>query len=226
MWTKQQVESWARSNQHQYQSIELPYDFNTRTFAEKGARDSVVKEKIEFMKWPDLKNKSFLDVGCNIGAFCFDAFKRGASRVIGVDANPNRVICAQTIAEMWGYDRNKIQFVHSKVENIKNVLGVKPIFDVVTCLSLYHHLDNVFNPIKDLSLLVKPKGYLYFETPCIDMETDRDIIILKFKKDKAVRFYPTPNTMKRLLEARFDKVTYMGIRQDPRSKKHMFLAEK
>lgn len=226
MWDKGKVERWARSNQHQYQGIELPHGFNTRTYAERSVRDELVKEKIDFMQWPNLKGKSFLDVGCNIGAFCFDAYNRGASKVVGIDANPNRVKCASEIRDMWGHDRRRLQFKAGKIEELGKLVGSTPVFDVVLFLSVYHHLDNVFSPIKNLSLIVKPGGWLYFECPCIEMDTDRDVIVLKFKKDKAVRFYPTPKTMVNMLSARFRQVKYMGVRQDPRSKKHMFLAIK
>lgn len=224
MWDKIRVQKWAEQNRHQYQGIELPYGLNTRTYAERSVRDDLIKEKIDFMKWPDLKKKSFLDIGCNIGAFCFEAHKRDARESIGIDANPSRIQCANEIKSMWGYDN--ISFKTGKVESLDKVVGVQPRFDVVLFLSVYHHLDNVFNPIKDLSLIVKPGGWLYFECPCVDMDTDRDVIVLKFKKDKAVRFYPTPKTVIHMLEARFCQVKYLGVRQDPRSKKHVFLAIK
>lgn len=226
MWSKDQVQKWVKANQHHYQGINLPYGLNTRTYVERSARDVLVKEKIDFMKWPNLKGKSFLDVGSNIGAYCFEAFNKGAKKVVGIDANPGRVQCASQIRDMWGYDKKRLHFVSGKVQDLRTLVGDKPVFDVVLFLSVYHHLDNVFNPIKDLSLVVKPSGMLYFECPCIDMNTDRDVIVLKFKKDKAVRFYPTTSTMIHMLSTRFRQVEYMGIRQDPRSKKHMFLAIK
>jgi 2-polyprenyl-3-methyl-5-hydroxy-6-metoxy-1,4-benzoquinol methylase len=37
----------------------------------------------------DLQNKRVLDIGCRDGLFCFEAEKRGAAEVIGIDNDPS-----------------------------------------------------------------------------------------------------------------------------------------
>jgi len=56
----------------------------------------------------DLKNKSVLDVGCSLGFFCFEAEKRGASRVVGIDVHPGSIEKAKKIASIIG---SKVNFL-------------------------------------------------------------------------------------------------------------------
>lgn len=51
-----------------------------------------------------LEGRSLLDVGSNIGLRCLEAAQRGASRVVGLDVNPDRVQQARALATMLGLD--------------------------------------------------------------------------------------------------------------------------
>ena len=76
-----------------------------------------------------LEGRSFLDVGSNIGLRCFEAAQRGASRVMGVDVNPDRVEQARALATMLGLDV-EFQCVDADVE-LPDVSA-----DVVVCSSV------------------------------------------------------------------------------------------
>lgn len=56
---------------------------------QKGSSDSMAK--LEAIRLPDLTGKSFLDIGCNEGFFCGEALRRGASRVVGIDASEESI---------------------------------------------------------------------------------------------------------------------------------------
>src|SRR3546814_12693090 len=49
------------------------------------AGDSHTLDKLKALKLPDLKGKSFLDIGCNEGFFCGFASYQGAERSVGID---------------------------------------------------------------------------------------------------------------------------------------------
>lgn len=49
------------------------------------AGDSRTLDKLKTLRLPDLKGRSFLDVGCNEGFFCGFAHFQGASRSVGID---------------------------------------------------------------------------------------------------------------------------------------------
>lgn len=51
-----------------------------------------------------LEGRSLLDVGSNIGLRCLEAAQRGASRVVGLDVNPDRVEQARALATMLDLD--------------------------------------------------------------------------------------------------------------------------
>jgi hypothetical protein len=78
-----------------------------------------------------LQGRSVLDLGSNLGLRSFAALASGASRVVGVDANPIRVRQARVLAAHLGYE---VDFIHGDVD-----AGLPPgEFDVVLCPNLLH----------------------------------------------------------------------------------------
>lgn len=82
--------------------------------------DSDSGRKLETIKLPaDMTGKSLLDIGCNEGYFCFQAKKRGASRVLGVDMNPQLIEKARKRTpdaefanlSWWDIDNEKFDYV-------------------------------------------------------------------------------------------------------------------
>lgn len=92
----------------------------------------------------DLSGKSVLDVGCRYGFFSFEAAKRGARRVMGVDFDDDALRKAGKLREVIGSD---VEF--RKLDITKQSLNEK--FDVVLCLNVLHHLPD---PIRTLNELV------------------------------------------------------------------------
>src|SRR5687768_9381221 len=62
-------------------------------------------EKLAALHMPaSLIGKRVLDLGCNEGFFCFDAKRRGAARVVGVDRNEGFINTANERATEAGLD--------------------------------------------------------------------------------------------------------------------------
>ena len=110
-----------------------------------------IKNKVTYQKfpWHDLTNinsnsdikyeaslknvslfqKSFLDVGCNTGYFCFKAKAAGAKKVIGVDAGSNWIELAYDINKYF-FNYNDIFFLNCSVFDV----DFPHKFDVVFCI--------------------------------------------------------------------------------------------
>jgi len=126
-----------------------------------GDRD--LQHRLEVMRWGDIAwgGKDVLDIGCNLGAFCFEAANAGARRVVGVDvpfiASPMRH--AANLLRYWNMDFYGLGLpafadriaAHSGLDN----------FDVVLALSVCRHIGG-YAPW--IATLVKPGGTLILET--------------------------------------------------------------
>lgn len=126
-WSREQVEALLRSEPFGYQRIELPFGLATRGDDRRLTADRIFPA--------DMTGKTVLDLGCNSGYFCFEALRRGASRVVGVDHSETAIRGARKLAECLGA---KAEFLHRDW----NTDPVTEVFDYVLCLNVLHHLDN------------------------------------------------------------------------------------
>ena len=92
----------------------------------------------------DLSGKTVLDVGCNGGFYSIQMKSRGASRVLGIDVDPDYLRQARFAARAIGTD---IEFVEMSVYDIAS-LGER--FDIVLFLGVLYHLRH---PLLALDLL-------------------------------------------------------------------------
>jgi SAM-dependent methyltransferase len=97
-----------------------------QTFDRDGASDS--EAKLKAIQLPvDLHGKRFLDLGCNEGYFCFEAQRRGAERIVGIDRS----------AEFIGRARKRgrgIEFLNRSWTELPDER-----FDVIVMLSALHY---------------------------------------------------------------------------------------
>lgn len=135
-WSREQVEQMLREDDFSYQDIALPYGLST------GGVDRSATARAIFPD--DMSGKSVLDLGAKFGYFCFEALRRGADRVVGVDVAPDSIRKARLLADCLGY---KATFEQLDVESDP----IEERFDYVLCLNLLHHLKN---PIATLDKLI------------------------------------------------------------------------
>jgi tRNA (mo5U34)-methyltransferase len=105
----------------------------------------------------DLTGKSVLDIGCNGGFYSMEMKRRGASRVLGIDADADYLAQARFAAEV--YDLN-IEFQEMSVYD---VASLKERFDLVLFMGVLYHLRH---PLLALDLLSEHvvKDCLVFQT--------------------------------------------------------------
>ncbi|MCB1378330.1 MAG: methyltransferase domain-containing protein [Alphaproteobacteria bacterium] len=136
-WPKERIEALLRSEDYSYQRIELPHGLMTPGKARAASAAQIFPD--------DLTGKTVLDLGCNHGFFCFEAVKRGAARVVGIDYSPEIIRRAKLLAEAMGVT------VEFEVRDI-NHQPITERFDYVLCLNLLHHLDD---PLLQLDRLMR-----------------------------------------------------------------------
>ena len=94
----------------------------------------------------DLSGKSLLDVGCNAGFYSFEAAGRGASRVLGVDAQRHLVRQARFCARALG--AKGVEFEKMSVYDLDaRRMGQ---FDVTLALGLVYHLKHLVLALEKL----------------------------------------------------------------------------
>ena len=162
-WTKEQVEELLRKEQFRYQRIELPFGLATA-----GQDRSSTAVRI----FPDnLAGKSVLDLGCSSGYFCFEAAKRGAKRVLGIDVEPDVIRKNRLLADCLGLN------VEFQAHDIEATLPDEQ-FDYVLCLNVLHHL---VNPLSVLDNLVKvTREHLVLEMASLGTHDQRWLSVFPF----------------------------------------------
>jgi tRNA (mo5U34)-methyltransferase len=92
----------------------------------------------------DLSGKSVLDIGCNGGFYSIEMKRRGASRVVAIDHDPDYLAQAQLAAQVLGLE---IEFQQLSVYDVP-LLGGR--FDVVIFMGVLYHLRH---PLLALDLI-------------------------------------------------------------------------
>ena len=105
-------------------------------------------------EWKDLK---VLDVGCGGGFTCEFMAKRGA-QVSGVDISEVSVATAQSHAKESGLE---IDYRISKGEKLPHEDNT---FDVVTCVDVLEHVEDVDQVVREIHRVLKPGGTFLFDT--------------------------------------------------------------
>ncbi len=100
-------------------------------------------------------NLDILDVGCGGGLLC-EPLSRLGSNVTGIDAAKTNIEVAKIHMQQSGLD---INYLNMKPEEIKDKK-----FDVILCMEIIEHVENVNFFIESCIKLLKPKGLIFFAT--------------------------------------------------------------
>jgi 2-polyprenyl-3-methyl-5-hydroxy-6-metoxy-1,4-benzoquinol methylase len=142
IWTKERIEDLLKRENFTYQRIELPFGLATD-----GADRSATARAI----FPEsLKGKSVLDIGCNNGFFCYEAARRGAARVVGLDVEPDMIRKNRVLADVLGVD---VEFKVADLDREKIVES----FDYVLCLNVLHHLRYPLYTLDNLAEITRER---------------------------------------------------------------------
>lgn len=124
--------------------FQLPSGQVTRSYGE-GELDAIHETRLKMMdaaiaaNMPGgLAGRTAVDLACHQGYFSTELAKRGAQRVLGIDARPEHVADSTMIAQAMNLPQ--FEAVQSDVHAV--TAGRYGKFDLVLCFGLIYHLEN------------------------------------------------------------------------------------
>ncbi len=99
----------------------------------------------------DLKGLSVLDVGCNAGFFAFQAKRRGADYVCGVDLKKEYIDQANFCNEVLGYD------VDFRVLSVYELEKLDRQFDLVFFVGILYHCKYLNTAVEQISKVTRKR---------------------------------------------------------------------
>lgn len=119
------------------------------------------KESLEKLI-PDLRNKTFLDIGCGSGLFSIAASALGARKVVGFDVDTEAVETSKKLIEkisQWDGDIKK-DAIEFKVESILRENPDLKRYDIIYSWGVLHHTGDMYRAFDIVKNLVTEKGTL------------------------------------------------------------------
>jgi len=136
---------------------------NWRKFSEQlQAQDYFAAKKSLEELIPNLRNKTFLDVGCGSGLFSVAASALGAGKVMGFDVDEESVSTSKEVLEkvsQWDPDVKK-GAVEFKVASILNENIGRQRYDIVYSWGVLHHTGDMYKAFDAIKNLVEDRGVL------------------------------------------------------------------
>jgi hypothetical protein len=117
-------------------------------------RRTDVAARIRHISEADLRGKSVLDLGCNLGMSCYLAAERGAAMLVGVEGSPNIATAAVRLNSLLAAPCRFIQ------HDLNRELDCGK-FDTVFCFSVINHVQNKDAIVRTLDKAIGK--VLYFE---------------------------------------------------------------
>jgi 2-polyprenyl-6-hydroxyphenyl methylase/3-demethylubiquinone-9 3-methyltransferase len=151
-------------------SLESHFGFgeNWRSFAETLSDSKIAEAErglSKLLSVDQIRDRSFLDIGCGSGLSMLAALRLGAKRVVGYDLDPNSVLAARSVLERFAPD-GSWQVAE------KSALDLDPTaeqFDIVHSWGVLHHTGNMWDAVDKAAKMVMPGGLLvlalYRRTP-------------------------------------------------------------
>jgi len=105
----------------------------------------------------NIKNKSFLDIGCGSGIFSYAAFNLGAKEIYSFDIDNLSIKCCNYFYNKAGNPKNWKILKGSIIDNI--FLSRLKKYDVVYSWGVLHHTGEMWKAIENSASLVDRNGY-------------------------------------------------------------------
>lgn len=121
--------------------------------------DDQLENNIEWFKRMDfqidVRGMRVLDLGCGHGALSIGFAERGASEVVGLDLDSDRIDFAQRILK-----RDFKELDTTVSFRCEDVMNLTDQFDLIVSKDAFEHIDDLAGVVQHLHGLLKPGGYL------------------------------------------------------------------
>ncbi|MCC6409993.1 MAG: methyltransferase domain-containing protein, partial [Planctomycetes bacterium] len=148
--TQAELEALLAREKFVYQRMALPHGLATR------GEDRTATANVIFPARMD--GRSVLDVGCCYGFFLYEARKRGATRLVGLEKNPERLRHAKILREVYGGGPELS-------DDDFEAVCARDSFDDVLLLNVLHHLKEPVAALRTLARAAKRRLVVEFPTP-------------------------------------------------------------
>lgn len=115
-------------------------------------RTDSIKTLLNNMYPEGMADRSFLDAGCNGGAYCFLAKELGASHVVGFDVREHWIKQAQFLTSVLKTDVSNMEF---HVKHLHEFEAPEKHFDVTLFKGVFYHLPNPISAVEKLCSVTK-----------------------------------------------------------------------
>lgn len=148
--TRAELEALLARETFVYQRMALPHGLSTRGEDRSATARVVLPARMD--------GRSVLDVGCCYGFFLYEAQRRGATRLVGLEKNPERLRHARILREVYGGGPELAD------EDFEAVCA-RESFDDVLLLNVLHHLKEPVAALRTLARAAKRRLVVEFPTP-------------------------------------------------------------
>jgi 2-polyprenyl-6-hydroxyphenyl methylase/3-demethylubiquinone-9 3-methyltransferase len=119
-------------------------------------RERIAADSLHSLLEIDLRDKTFLDIGCGSGLFSLCAHKAGAREVVSVDVDPDSVAATASLREREGAP-DAWRVLHGSILDDDFVDGLDRA-DVVYSWGVLHHTGDMYAAIGNAARLVADGG--------------------------------------------------------------------
>jgi SAM-dependent methyltransferase len=113
----------------------------------------------EFLEMPDLKGKSFLDIGCGSGLSSLAAYELGAATIVSFDLDPEAVNTTKKLKELAGNPAHWTIVQGSILDD--QFISALAKADIVYSWGVLHHTGRIWDAIEHAARLLAENGLLY-----------------------------------------------------------------
>jgi len=164
------TEQYAAKNNIPYQSV-----FCGDKCLIKGRRLDIL-ERFKKIALEDIRGKDVLDLGCNIAISAHLAWHYGANQVIGCEYSLN---IARTALRIGTAFNSKVRLM---VQDLGHPLALSTKFDTIFAFSIYFHVKNKEEFVRNILNNLAENGCIYFEGHEGSSDKDYELLLNHFQK--------------------------------------------